>query len=112
VTRARAIGIALLLTGAGAVGSGCASGGTKDPFVGAKSLDATVVERQYDPPGSAGASYAGTGNYYLLFEAKEGDATAHYRFPVTQQQYTRFPEGSHVHLVIVDNNLRQIRPAE
>jgi len=110
VTRARAIAISLLL--AGSVGSACASSGSKDPFVGAKSLDATVVERQYDPPGSSGASYAGTGNYYLLFEATEGNATAHYRFPVTQQQYTRFPEGSHVHLVIVDNNLRQIRPIE
>ena len=110
MTRARAIAIALLL--AGAVGSGCASGGSKDPFVGAKSLDATVVERQYDPPGSAGASYAGTGNYYLLFEAIEGDATSHYRFPVSQQQYNRFPEGSHVHLIIVDNNLRQIRLVE
>lgn len=110
MTPSRAIAISLLL--AGAVGSGCASSGSKDPFVGAKSLDATVVERQYDPPGSAGASYAGTGNYYLLFEAAEGNATAHYRFPVTQQQYTRFPEGSHVHLVIVDNNLRQIRLVE
>ena len=72
MTRARVIAIALLL--AGAVGSACASSGSKDPFVGAKSLDATVVERQYDPPGSAGASYAGTGNYYLVFEATEGGA--------------------------------------
>ena len=110
MTRVRAIAIALLL--AGAVGSGCASGGSKDPFVGAKSLDATVVERQYDPPGSAGASYAGTGNYYLVFEGNEGGATSHYRFPVTRQQYMRFLEGSHVQLVIVDNNLRQIRAVE
>ena len=109
MTRARAIGISLLL--AGAVGSGCASS-SKDPFVGSKSLDATVVERQYDPPGSGGASYAGTGNYYLVFEGNEGGATAHYRFPVTRQQYMRFLEGSHVQLVIVDNNLRQIRAVE
>ncbi|MEP6471764.1 MAG: hypothetical protein ABJC28_07075 [Acidobacteriota bacterium] len=107
----RALAISLLLAFAVAAGSGCASS-SKDPFVGSKSLDATVVERQYDPPGSGGASYAGTGNYYLLFEAKEGDATSHYRFPVTQQQYNRFPEGSHVQLIVVDNNLRQIRAAE
>lgn len=88
--------------------AGCASS-KRDPNLGYKSLDAIVVERQYDPPGSGGASYAGSGNYYLLFEAKEGDATAHYRFRVTQQQYIRFTEGTHVQLFIVDNNLRDIR---
>ena len=97
-------GIALAL----AVIAGCASS-KRDPNVGYKSLEATVVERQYDPPGSGGASYAGSGNYYLLFEAKEGDATAHYRFRVTQQQYIRFTEGTPVQLFIVDNNLRDIR---
>jgi len=91
----------------------CASSSSKrDPNLGYKSLDATVVERQYDPPGTGGAGYAGTGNYYLLFEAKEGDATAHYRFRVTQQQYLRFTEGSHVRLIVVDNNLRDIRRVE
>ena len=106
---ARAAAICLIL--AGTFSAACASS-SKDPFVGSKTLDAIVVERQYDPPGTGGAGYSGFGNYYLLFEAREGDATAHYRFPVTQQQYTRFPEGSHVHLVVVDNNLRQIRLAE
>jgi hypothetical protein len=88
--------------------AGCASS-KRDPNAGYKSLEATVVERQYDPPGSGGASYAGSGIYYLLFEAREGDATAHYRFPVTQQQYSRFPEGTHVQLFIENNNLRDIR---
>jgi hypothetical protein len=93
--------------------SACASSGSKgDPNLGYKTLDATVVDRQYDPPGSGGAGYAGIGNYYLLFEAREGSATAHYRFRVTQQQYNRFGEGSHVRLVVVDNNLREIRRAE
>ena len=73
--------------------AGCASS-KRDPNLGYKSLEATVVERQYDSPGSGGASYAGSGNYYLVFEAREGDATAHYRFPVTQQQYIRFTEGT------------------
>ena len=109
MTRARALAISLLL--AAAAGWGCASS-SKDPFVGTKSLDATVVERQYDPPGSGGASYAGTGNYYLVFEGNEGGATSRYRFPVTRQQYMRFQEGSHVQLTIVDNNLRQIRSVE
>lgn len=100
--------IAISLAAATALALGCASG-SKDPFVGTKSLEATVVERQYDPPGSGGASYAGSGNYYLLFETREGDATAHYRFRVTQQQYIRFTEGTHVQLFIIDNNLRDIR---
>ena len=94
---------------AAALSAGCASA-SKDPFAGSKYLDATVVERQYDPPGTGGASYAGTGNYYLLFEAREGDATTHYQFRVNHQQYLRFQEGAHVQLVIVDNNLRDIRP--
>ena len=108
MSRLRAPAIAALVV---SVVAGCATG-SKDPFVGTKSLEATVVERQYDPPGSGGASYAGAGNYYLVFEAKEGDATSHYRFRVTQRQYIRYQEGSHVQLVIVDNNLRDIRPIQ
>jgi hypothetical protein len=111
VTRARAAAISLLLAAAASLLAACASS-SKDPFAGTKTLDATVVEKQYDPPGTGSAGYAGTGNYYLLFEAREGDATAHYRFRVTQQQYNRFGEGSHVRLVVVDNNLRDIRRAD
>lgn len=96
--------VALALAGI----AGCASS-KRDPNLGYKSLEATVVERQYDPPGSGGASYAGSGNYYLVFEAKEGDATSHYRFRVTQQQYIRFTEGTHVQLFLESNNLRDIR---
>ena len=102
---------AALFVLAAVLASGCASG-SKDPFVGSKAIEATVVERQYDPPGSGGASFAGSGNYYLVFEGREGEATSHYRFPVSRQQYNRFPEGSHVQLIIVDNNLRQIRSVE
>lgn len=104
-----ALPAALLLA---TVGIGACASASKDPFLGAKSVDATVVERQYDPPGTGGASYAGTGNYYLVFEGKEGDATAHYRFPVTRQQYIRFQDGAHVQLVIVDGNLKDIRPLQ
>jgi hypothetical protein len=98
--------VAVVLAAALAVA--CASGRT-DSYRGVHPLDAIVVERQYDPPGSGGASYAGSGNYYLVFEGKEGDATSHYRFRVTQQQYIRFPEGTHVQIIIVDNNLKEIR---
>jgi hypothetical protein len=109
MTARRALLAVLFAASAGV--AACAST-AKDPFVGAKSVDATVVERQYDPPGTGGASYAGTGNYYLVFEGKEGDATAHYRFGVTRQQYVRFQEGAHVQLVILDGNLRDIRPLQ
>lgn len=106
--RAIACGLAVA---AALLAAACASS-SKDPMLGVKSLEATVVERQYDPPGSGGASYAGSGIYYLVFEGKEGDATAHYRFPVTRTQYNRFPEGTRVQVIIVDNNLKEIRPLQ
>jgi hypothetical protein len=111
VTRTRTTAISVLVATAAALTAACASS-SKDPFAGTKALDAIVVDRQYDPPGTGGAGYGGIGNYYLLIEAKEGDATSHYRFRVTQQQYNRFSEGSHVRIVVVDNNLRDIRRAD
>lgn len=113
MTRVRTAAIYLLLAAAAATSAltACASS-SKDPFAGSKALDAVVVERQYDPPGTGGAGYGGIGNHYLLIEAREGDATSHYRFRVTQQLYNRFSEGSHVRIVVVDNNLRDIRLAE
>jgi len=91
--------------------SACASGG-KGPTAhdsGSKTLHATVTERQYDA-GTAG--YRTSGTYYLSFEAEDGDKTVHYRFPVTQQQYQRYSEGSRVTLIILDEQLRDIRPAQ
>jgi hypothetical protein len=105
--RIRAAALAALAVAAAFL-AGCAT--SKDPSLGIKSLEATVVERRYDPPGTGGASYAGSGNYYLVFEGREGDATARYTYRVNQQQYIRFIEGSHVQLIIVDNNLKEIRP--
>ncbi len=100
---------ALLLVVVAFAGSACASSkGRSDS--GFKSLEATVVDREHEAPGSGGAGYAGTGNYYLVFEAKDGEATARYRFQVTMMQYTRYTEGSHVQIVIGDNQLRDIRP--
>jgi hypothetical protein len=93
--------------------SGCAS--SKKPQAadaGFRTLDATVVGRDYEPPGSGGASYAGSGNYYLVFEAREGEANATYRFPVTRVQYQRYLEGSHVRIVLAGHDLRDIRPLQ
>ena len=39
---------------AATLASACAS--SKDPMLGHKALDATVVERRYDPPGTGGAT--------------------------------------------------------
>ena len=91
--------------------SACASSskGTTAHDSGSRTLHATVTERQYDA-GTAG--YRTSGTYYLSFEAEDGDKTVHYRFPVTQQQYARYPEGSRVTLVILDEQLRDIRPAQ
>ena len=83
---------------------------TKDPSLGVRVLAAVVVEREYEAPGTGSASYRGSGNWYLVFEAREGQATAHYRYQVTRQQYFRYPEGTRVQIVLADNLLREIRP--
>lgn len=85
----------------------CASS-SKDS--GWKVLEATVVGREHEQPGEGTASFRGTGNYYLVFETREGDATATYRFLVNEKQYHRYVEGSRVQIIIADDNLREIRP--
>ena len=95
---------------------GCASS-KPNPASGSKAgkgfrtLDAVVVDRTFEPPGSAGQGYGGSGTYYLDFEAQDGGATAHFRFPVTRAQYQRFVVGTHVQLILADDRLREIRPA-
>lgn len=98
-----------LLGGALLLAGGCASS-PKKPGTGFRTLEATVVGREFDPPGSGGASYAGTGNYYLVFEAKDAEATATFKFQVTKMQYNRYTEGSRVQIVLADNELRDLRP--
>ncbi len=104
------IGLALAL-------AGCASSAKPNPASGSgagkgfRVLDAVVVERTFAPPGSPGTTIGGSGAYYLEFEAKDGTATAHYRFEVTRVQYNRYVEGTHVQLVMADDRLREIRPA-
>lgn len=81
------------------------------PGKGFRVLDAVVVGRTYDPPGSAGTTFGGSGNWFLEFEAKDGPATVHYRFPVTRSQYNRYQEGDRVQLIMADDRLNDIRPA-
>jgi hypothetical protein len=106
---AAALGLGALLT---LLAGACAST-TSSSHAGSKVLDAVVIEREYEPPGSqGGGSYRGSGNYYLSFEAQDGDRTARYRFPVTHQQYARYTEGTRVQLVLLDDILREIRPGK
>ena len=110
MSRSRRVRQAFLALAIGAT-LACAST-PKKAGTGFRTLEATVVERHYDPPGSGGASFAGSGNYYLVFEAKDGEATATYRFEVTKMQYSRYVEGSHVQIVLEDNELRDLRPLQ
>ncbi|MEP6768440.1 MAG: hypothetical protein ABJC61_07210 [Acidobacteriota bacterium] len=108
----RAAGLAVAVAVAMALaGLACASGSSKARSDAAfKSLEATVVDREHENPGTGGASFAGNGNYFLVFEAREGEATVRYRFQVTMVQYNRYTEGSRVQIVVGDNQLRDIRP--
>lgn len=82
----------------------------KKKDTGIKVLKGVVVERERDAAGEGGSSYQGTGNYYLVFEVRDGDATARYRYQVTQQQWFRYPEGSPVRITLQNNFLQGIKP--
>ena len=84
----------------------------KDSTVGTRILECVVVERGSDGSGSAGTASRGPGNFYLVFEGKDGEATARYRFEVSQQQWVRFHEGDRVRLTLNNNILVDIRPSE
>ena len=86
------------------------SSGRSSAGKGFRVLEAVVVARIYDPPGSPGTTMRGDGNWFLEFEARDGEATAHYRFPVSRTQYNRYQEGQRVQLIMADNQLRDIRP--
>ena len=92
----------------------CSSAAKKDPGLGVRTLDCIVVERMQSAPGSSGTSrsYAGTGDYKMVFEAKEGEATSRYTLEVTRTQWFRFPEGSHVRITLNNNILTDIRSIE
>jgi len=111
--RLRAIGL-LAAALSIALAAACASKGTSKPESragkGFRKLEAVVVGREFLPPGSPGTSMSGSGAWFLEFEAKDGEATAHYRYPVTREQYNRFQEGTRVQLFLSDDRLREIRP--
>jgi len=82
----------------------------KKKDTGIKILRGVVVERERDAAGEGGSGYQGTGNYYLIFEVRDGEATARYRYQVTQQQWFRYPEGSPVRITLQNNFLQDIKP--
>jgi hypothetical protein len=94
--------------------AGCASKpSTPNPSQagkGSRVVDAVVVDRRYEAP-TGGSGYRSLGTYFLSFEARDGEATVHYEFPVTRDQYNHYAEGSHVQLVMSNDELRDIRPA-
>ena len=91
----------------------CASGGRKDPALGVRTLDCVVIERGEGSP-SAGSSrgYASSGNYWMVFETKEGEATSRYQLEVTRTQWFRFQEGARVRITLNNNILTDIRSIE
>src|SRR5262245_23664818 len=95
------------------IAAACASSSKspKDSGLGIRTIECTVVERQQKGPGSSGTSrsYSSTGEYYIVFEAKEGDATARYTFEVNRTQWFRYPEGSHVRITLNNNILTDVR---
>jgi hypothetical protein len=107
-------GLAAVLAASVLAAAGCASSKpSSNPSragKGFRTLEATVTARQYNPPGSPGTTMSGSGTWILDFEAKDGEATAHYRFEVSRNDYNRYHEGDSVLLVMADDRLREIRP--
>ena len=101
----------ILVSGIG----GCAT--TTNNAPGQRVLDAVVIAREYQPAarmqtdlwGSIDNRSDPTGSWYLVFEARDGEATAHYRLPVTEHQYMHFQEGASVRLTLVGFELRALR---
>jgi hypothetical protein len=102
---------AALILATGVVAACTSSATKKDPGLGVRTLDCTVVEREQAAPGSSGTGrgYASTGDYYMVFETREGEATSRYRLQVTRTQWFRFPEGSRVRITLNNNILTDIR---
>lgn len=103
----------LALAAAAAILAGACASQPKNPArgdsgKGFRVIDAVVVERGFEP----GGGNRGTGTYTMGFEGRDGEATAHFRFPVTRAQYNRYQEGARVQLVMADDQLRDIRPAK
>ena len=111
---------AALLLVLGAAGlTACSSGSSsaapksapkkKDSGAGVRVLECVVVERSQ---GVTAPSRTSTGEtYYLVFETKEGEATARYQFEVNRQQWFRYKEGDRVRVTLNNNILQNIQPS-
>jgi hypothetical protein len=84
---------------------------SKDSALGTRTLECVIEEKGQEGPSSA-SGYRGAGNYYMVFEAREGQATSRYRLEVTRQQWQRFQEGQRVKITLNNNMLVDIRPNE
>ena len=86
---------------------------SRDPSLGVRVLDAVVVTKSSAPAGSGGVgAYSGSGNYYMVFETHEGDATSRYQLEVNRTQWFRFQEGARVRITLNNNILQDIRPLD
>ena len=80
----------------------------KDSTAGVRVLECVVVERSQGQTSPTRTSSGET--YYLVFETKEGDATARYQYEVTRQQWFRYREGDRVRVTLSNNMLQNIQP--
>ncbi len=94
--------------------TGCVTARDNNP--GQRVLDAVVVGREFEAASGAQTGPWGfdklhqeTGNWYLVFEGRDGEATARYRLSVSQQQYMFFQEGADVQITLVGYELRALR---
>ncbi len=83
---------------------------SKDAGLGTRTLECVIEEKGQESPSSASGYRSSTGgNYYMVFEAREGQATSRYRLEVTRQQWQRFQEGQRVKITLNNNILVDIR---
>ena len=81
----------------------------KDSGAGVRVLECVVVERSQGTSAPTRTSSGET--YYLVFETKEGEATARYQFEVTRTQWFRYKEGDRVRVTLSNNILQNIQPS-
>ena len=105
-----AVLVSSLLAGACAASNSAAP--KKDTGIGTRTLDCVIEEKGQESPSSASGYRSSGGNYYMVFEAREGQATSRYRLEVTRQQWQRFQEGQRVKITLNNNILVDIRTDE
>jgi hypothetical protein len=106
--------VSAVLAVAALVLASCSSSTPKksDPGLGIRVLDCVVESREHESASSTSYRGGGTGDYYMTFVTREGQATSRYRLPVTRQQYQRFQEGDRVRITLNNNILTNIQPAD